>query len=136
MYLFKNLFWRVIVVTRIPNIQPAVSGYSFKQWRTGNEPMKSAWRIFCKMKICPMKTRQKMVPLKKTAEAGASFAVPKKAEIARERKVQLNPPPRPGQKRNPRECKDPPRVCAWDRVKTYKGEYLRVVEGMLHCNAR
>ena len=44
----------------------------FKQWRTGNKLMKSTWRIFCKMKICPVKIRQKLVP----AEAGADLAVP------------------------------------------------------------
>ena len=43
--------------------------------------------------------RQKMVPLQKTAEAGESLAVPKKAKIANwERKVQSNLPPLPGQK--------------------------------------
>lgn len=72
-------------------------------------------------------------PLEKAAKAGASLAAPKKAEIARERKVQSNPPPRPGQKQNSRGSKDPPRVCAWDRVKTYKREHFGVVGGKLRC---
>ena len=50
-----------------------------------------------KVNICPMKFRQKIVPLKKL-QAGVSLAVPKKAENAREQWVQSNPPPRPGQK--------------------------------------
>ena len=48
-------------------------------------------------------------PLEKAAESGASqFCCSKMAEIARERKVQLNPPTRPWQKRSSRGCKDPP----------------------------
>ena len=65
-------------------------------------------------------------PLEKAAKAGASLAVPKKAEIAGERKVQSNPPPRPGQKRHSRGSKDPPRVCAWDRT-----ELRRIKENTL-----
>ena len=73
-------------------------------------------------------------PLEKAARAGANLSTPRKADIARKRKIQSNPA---GKNRSTRGSKDPPKVTAWDRVllQKYKEEYFCVMQGKLRCNA-
>ena len=71
-------------------------------------------------------------PLEKAARAGANLSTPRKADIARKRKIQSNPA---GKNRSTRGSKDPPKVTTCDRVQKYKEEYFCVIQGKLCCNA-
>ena len=70
-------------------------------------------------------------PIEKAIRAGANLSVPKKASIARERKIQSNPP---GKIRVPRGTNDP-KLSSWQRVKEFKDEHLVVSNGKLKCDA-
>ena len=72
-------------------------------------------------------------PIEKSKRLGANLSDPKKASIARERKIQRNPC-LIGKKRVTRGEKDP-KVSCWQRVQEYKGEHLTVLNGKLRCDA-
>ena len=65
---------------KYPTSGQRISIQTVEDWERANE-------IFCKMKICPVKTRQKMVSLKKPLKLEL-FLLFQKVKIARERKVQ------------------------------------------------
>ena len=72
-------------------------------------------------------------PIEKAKRAGANLNAPKKASIARERKIQSNPS-LIGKKRVTRGENDPKLNC-WQRVQEHKGEHLTVLNGKLRCDA-
>ena len=70
-------------------------------------------------------------PIAEAKRLGANLSTPKKAKIARERKIQTNPA---GKSRSERGENDP-KLSSWQRVQEHKGEYLKAVSGKLRCEA-
>ena len=70
-------------------------------------------------------------PIAEAKRLGANLSTPKKAKIARERKIQTNPA---GKSRSERGKNDP-KLSSWQRVQEHKGEYLKAVSGKLRCEA-
>ncbi|KAK3742871.1 hypothetical protein QZH41_007769 [Actinostola sp. cb2023] len=70
-------------------------------------------------------------PIAEAKRLGANLSTPKKAKIARERKIQINPA---GKSRSERGENDP-KLSSWQRVQEHKDEYLTAVSGKLRCEA-
>lgn len=71
--------------------------------------------------------------LQRPKRSGANLSCPKKASIARERKVQSNPAL--VGKRRVTHGAHGPKMSAWQRVQEHKNEHFTVVKGLLRCDA-
>ena len=72
-------------------------------------------------------------PIAKAKRSGANLSCPKKASIARERKVQSNPALF-GKKQVTCGAHGP-KTSAWQRIQEHKNEHFTVVKGLLRCDA-